>query len=106
MRGKPLHLIVSAEEVDFEQIPFLECLGLPLARTRGKRCPEMLYERDCRGSGIAFWYGNSGCVGRGGGLFRCRVRRAVRAVIGADYLPFTEAELLRFAQTFETHARL
>src|ERR1700712_2599956 len=31
---------------------------------------------------------------------------AVRAVIGANYLPFTEAELLRFAQTFETHARL
>jgi hypothetical protein len=31
---------------------------------------------------------------------------AVRMVIGADYLPFTEAELLRFAQTFETHARL
>jgi hypothetical protein len=31
---------------------------------------------------------------------------AVRAVIGANYLPFTEAELLSFAATFETHARL
>ena len=31
---------------------------------------------------------------------------AVRAVINAEYLRFTEAELLSFAQTFETHARL
>ena len=31
---------------------------------------------------------------------------AVRAVIGANYLPFTEAELLSFAETFETHSRL
>jgi hypothetical protein len=31
---------------------------------------------------------------------------AVRAVIKAEYLKFTEAELLSFAQTFETHARL
>jgi len=27
-------------------------------------------------------------------------------VIGANYLPFTEAELLSFAETFETHSRL
>ena len=31
---------------------------------------------------------------------------AVRAVINAEYLRFTDAELLSFAQTFETHARL
>jgi hypothetical protein len=31
---------------------------------------------------------------------------AVRAVINAEYLRFSEAELLSFAQTFETHARL
>src|SRR5215207_8828769 len=31
---------------------------------------------------------------------------AVRAVIGTNYLPFTDAELLSFVQTFETTARL
>src|SRR6476659_796256 len=31
---------------------------------------------------------------------------AVRAVINTEYLRFTDAELLSFAQTFETHARL
>ena len=31
---------------------------------------------------------------------------AVRAVINTEYLKFPEAELLSFAQTFETHARL
>src|SRR6476469_9124733 len=31
---------------------------------------------------------------------------AVRVVINTEYLRFTDAELLSFAQTFETHARL